>query len=85
MPLESRRPTGPTTVKSSTVEISTEHMGEKRSLTTSGIFLSKKMSSLATMKPIIRAMMMPPWKPTSSMFRPKRLMVSGTTRPLAAS
>ena len=72
-------------VKSSTVEISTEHMGEKSSLTTSGIFLSKKMSSLATIKPIISAMMMPPWKPTSSMLSPNRLMLSGWTSPWAAS
>ena len=67
------------------VEISTEHMGEKSSLTTSGIFLSKKISSLAMMKPIIRAMMMPPWKPTSSMLKPNRLMDWTSTRPLAAS
>ena len=52
---------------------------------TSGIFLSKKISSFAVIKHISNATIIPPWKPTKSTPKPNIWRVVTSTVPCAAA
>ena len=54
------RPSGPMIVNNNNAATTTVNNGAKNSLTISGIFLLKKISNLAVMNPIIKAMIIPP-------------------------